>query len=97
MIIYIAGPISSDTCYKAKFDAAARSIEADGDIPLNPAWQPQGLGYKQYIDNAFAMLRQADAAVFLPGWESSPGARLEHLYCETVGIAILSDDKEVSF
>lgn len=97
MIIYIAGPISSDTCYKAKFGAAARSIEAHGDIPLNPAWQPLGLEYKQYIDNALAMLRQADAAVFLPGWEHSPGACLEHLYCETVGIAILSDDKEVSF
>lgn len=89
MIIYIAGPISSDTCYKAKFDAAAKAVEDGGGIPLNPAWQPQGLGYKQYIDNALCMLRQADAAIFLPGWEESPGACLEHKYCETVGIPII--------
>lgn len=97
MIVYIAGPITGDPDYKSKFDAMEKEIRDVGDIPLNPTWQPLGLEYKQYIDNALCMLRQADAAVFLPGWEESPGACLEHLYCETVGIRILYDDKEISF
>lgn len=33
----------------------------------------------------FAMLESADAAVFLPDWEDSPGAQLEKHWCEYVG------------
>lgn len=85
-IVYIAGPISSDHDYKAKFDAVAKEIEEMGYAPYNPTWQPLGLEYKQYIDMSLDMLRRSDAAVFLEGHVNSDGALLEDDYCLTVNI-----------
>lgn len=80
-IVYIAGPITSDPDYKAKFDAVAKEIEEMGYTPYNPTWQPLGLHYKQYIDMGLDMLKRADAVVFLEGWQHSRGATLELNYC----------------
>ena len=85
-IVYIAGPISSDSDYKAKFDAVAKEVEDMGYVAYNPTWQPQGLEYKQYIDMGLQMLMKCDAAVFLEGHVNSDGALLEDDYCLTVNI-----------
>lgn len=43
MKIYIAGKITGDPDYRAKFADAQRQIEAQGHIVLNPATLPEGM------------------------------------------------------
>lgn len=37
------------------------------------------------ISTCLAMIDSADLVAFLPGWESSAGARIEHEYCRYTG------------
>lgn len=89
MTIYLAGKISGDPNYKEKFKRAARQIEKLFGPVLNPAQRPEGLSAEAYMQLSFSDLGQADAAVFLPDWKDSAGARLEHDYCAYVGKPIL--------
>ena len=41
--IYIAGKITGDPDYKAKFNAAAEAYKKKGYTVLNPSWMPQGM------------------------------------------------------
>lgn len=84
MKIYIAGKITGDPDYRAKFADAQRQIEAQGHIVLNPATLPEGMEPKDYMRICFAMIDVADAVVFLPDAAESAGARLEMAYCEYI-------------
>ena len=84
MKIYIAGKITGDPDYRAKFADAQRQIEAQGHIALNPATLPEGMEPKDYMRICFAMIDVADAVVFLPDAAESAGARLEMAYCEYI-------------
>lgn len=84
MKIYIAGKITGDPDYRAKFADAQRQIEAQGHIVLNPATLPDGMEPKDYMRICFAMIDVADAVVFLPDAAESAGARLEMAYCEYI-------------
>lgn len=90
MKIYIAGKITGDPCYKTKFDRVAQRLEMAGHIAINPATLPQGMSPADYMRICFAMLDGADAAMFLPDWEDSAGAKLERAWCEYTGKAIFS-------
>jgi len=79
--VYIAGKITGDKEYKAKFQEAATSLAAVGHVVLNPATLPLGLEETDYMRICLAMLDAADMAVFLPDWEESEGAMLEWSYC----------------
>lgn len=81
MKIYIAGKISGDNDYKAKFQAAAEKLEQAGHVVLNPATLPEGLKQVDYMRICFAMLEAADIAVFLPDYKESTGATLEWGWC----------------
>lgn len=85
MKIYIAGKITGDPYYKAKFARAAADIADAGHTPINPALQPEGMSNADYMRISFAQLDSADAVAFLPDWEDSTGARLEHLWVEYTG------------
>ena len=85
MKIYIAGKITGDPYYKAKFARAAADIAAAGHTPINPAMQPEGMSNADYMRVIFAQLDSADAVAFLPDWEFSKGARIEHLLVEYTG------------
>lgn len=85
MKIYIAGKITGDRGYKAKFREAARKLEALGHVVLNPATLPAGLTDRDYINIGLAMLEAADMAVFLPDYRDSAGAMLEWAYCRRTG------------
>ena len=78
--VYLAGKITGDPGYKEKFKKAEDYFLArDGFVPLNPAVLPaEGFEYAAYVRMSMAMLRECDAACFLPGWEDSPGARDEY-------------------
>ena len=80
--IYIAGKITGDPNYKAKFEAAAEEYQKKkGCIVLNPTWLPGGMLSADYMRICFAMIDTADVVAFLPGYETSPGAQLELQYC----------------
>ena len=85
MKIYIAGKITGDPYYKAKFARAAADIADAGHTPINPAMQPDGMSNADYMRISFAQLDSADAVAFLPDWEFSKGARIEHLLVEYTG------------
>lgn len=84
MKIYIAGKITGDKDYAAKFAAAQEELEAQGHITLNPAELPEGMSSADYMRICFAMIDCADLVLFLPRWRESKGAVLERLYCEYI-------------
>lgn len=88
-VIYIAGPIAGVENYREIFEAAEKDLEALGHIPLSPAKLPEGMTKAQYMRINFAQIDAADYVYFMPGWENSPGARLERAYCEYTGKAVL--------
>lgn len=84
--IYIAGKITGDPEYKGKFEAAKNLISSliAEAIVLNPAENPPGMSKSDYMRLSFAMIDCADFVYFLPDWEESGGARLEHAYCDYI-------------
>lgn len=79
--IYLAGKITGDPNYKAKFEAAAEEYQKKGYIVLNPTWLPGGMQPADYMRICFAMIDTADVVAFLPGYETGSGAELEMQYC----------------
>jgi len=80
--IYIAGKITGDINYKAKFDVVAKALEDTGHIPLNPAILPVGMENSDYMRICYAMIDISDAVYFLPDALFSRGASLEWDYCD---------------
>lgn len=85
MKIYLAGKITGDKRYKAKFREAAKNLEAQGHVVLNPATLPDGLTDADYMRICMAMLEAADLAVFLPDYQESKGAMVEWGWCQRTG------------
>lgn len=85
MKIYIAGKITGDRKYRAKFREAAKTLEALGHVVLNPAILPAGLAEQDYMQITLAMLNAADMAVFLPDYQESAGATVEWAWCKRTG------------
>lgn len=82
---YIAGKITGDPNYKEKFAKAAEIIAAEGNLPINPANNHEGLTPKAYMRISFDLIDDSDRVRFLPDYEDSPGAMLELRYCEYTG------------
>ena len=77
MIVYLAGRISGDGGYRAKFADAEMALRELGHVVLNPAMLPNGLEYEAYMAIGNQMLLAADAICLLPDWQDSAGARRE--------------------
>lgn len=71
MKIYIAGKITGDKAYRAKFAAAEKTLRAQGFTVINPAVLPEGMRPADYMRICFAMVDIADEVVFLPDWQES--------------------------
>lgn len=82
MKVYIAGKITGDPDYRAKFKRAEDALREEGHTVINPAVLPAGLYPADYGRICFAMLDSADAVAFLDDYMDSPGATLEHEYSE---------------
>lgn len=77
MKVYLAGKITGDPGYRAKFREAREKVEWMGHIALDPSVLPEGMETEDYMRICTAMLDSADAIGLLPDWADSPGARCE--------------------
>lgn len=94
--IYIAGKITGDPDYKAKFNAAAEAYKKAGYIVLNPSWMPENMQNADYMRLCFAMIDTADVVAFLPGYRLSAGAQLELQYCFYIDKDVKLPDDELA-
>jgi hypothetical protein len=86
--IYIAGPMTGLPDYNyPKFLSVEADLKKMGyKHILNPARIANGETgkcYSYYIRESLNLIKNADAVVFLNGWEKSKGANLEH-HCSTL-------------
>lgn len=84
MVVYLAGKITGDDNYKAKFEKAAQALEELGATVLSPAMLPAGLTNEQYMRIDLAMIDSAERVYFLQDFATSAGATAEFDYCTYV-------------
>lgn len=101
MKVYIAGKITGDPDYRAKFKRAEDRLKEEGYTVINPAVLPAGLDPADYGRICFAMLDSADAVAFLGDFGESQGAKLEFEYCKYAKKKIIhlheEDERAVTF
>lgn len=100
--IYIAGPMRGFPKFNFPlFNAAAKlwrqrgwkvvspaeiDVEVDGLDPDNPV---SAKPFKFYMRRDVKLLLEVDAVAFLPGWESSEGARVEYTVARALDLICL--------
>ena len=91
MRLYLSGRISGNDNYKEEFATARAQLEnADYDV-----CDPTTFGFPEDIPWAEAMkydIREmflCEGVALLPGWENSPGARVEEKLARDLGMAVM--------
>ena len=103
--IYVAGPMRGYPNFNfPAFDAAAAKLRDEGWEVVSPAEHDRSEGFdesKGEVDSAFLVkaftwdveqILAADAVYFLPGWQASEGATLEHAVAQSTGKKIIYDE-----
>ena len=90
-IVYIAGPMTGMPLFNyPAFFGIAELIKKEYAVEvLNPARQPNGLAYDEYMRRAFDDLDRATVIVLLDGWRQSKGATKEVIRAHQRRIRIL--------
>ena len=92
MKVYLAGKLTGDPGYRAKFRAARERVEWMGHIALDPSVLPEGMETADYMRICTAMLDSADAIGLLRDWADSPGAKCEMALAQYLGKRIIHVD-----
>ncbi len=101
MNVYLSGRITGLPFEEAEssFLFAEAVIERAGHVALNPMTlvdQTEGRTYNEYLADALSvMLTQADAVYFLPNWNQSKGAKIEHAIARALGMPMYHGLDEV--
>ncbi len=90
MKIYLAGKITGDPEYRAKFLRYEEQLQGEGHIVLNPATAPEGLRPVDYMRLCFAMMEAADVVLFMQDYQDSRGAMMSIADC----VAFIPDWEE---
>lgn len=92
---YISGKISGLAMneVQAKFDAAEEAVVEIGYIPINPT--KNGVYSDKWGDHMLAdikNLHKCQAVYFLPDWQDSNGATVEHIFAKNCGKKMFYQD-----
>ena len=91
--IYISGPMTGiANANREEFFKANARLAAYGYTVLNPAVNPEGLSYDEYMAIDMAMLQVCDAIYMLTGYQKSPGARAELALAESLKFNVFYQD-----
>lgn len=91
-MIYLSGKITGTTDYMERFALKERMYQLHGAKVVNPAKvnaQMPEMSWKEYMIMALTMLSLCDTIFMMRGWETSPGAKIEHEYAAKHGYKIL--------
>lgn len=91
--VYIAGKITGDAEYKAKFTAGVLHLLWLGWEPgkiVNPVREvPEGWPWWRCMVRCLRLLAGCEWAAMLPDWRESRGAKIEHAWARLTGKWIL--------
>lgn len=93
--VYISGPMTGYTEYNfPAFFAASDVVRSLGYEPINPAEGVTNTSeqWEWYMRRALKLMLDADEIWMLPGWEDSPGARLELAVAESLSMPARFDN-----
>jgi len=88
--VYIAGPMTGLPEFNfPAFFRVAEIVRQQGHEAINPAEAaPPDMPWAWYMRRALRLLLDADEVWMLPGWEHSPGARMEFHVASGLGMPI---------
>ena len=88
-VLYVAGPMTNQPFFgRPVFETATDQLRRAGYHVLNPARQPLGLSYREYMRRGENDLIYSDGVALLPGWEDSPGATHEKNLAQSWGLDV---------
>ncbi|MBT2909467.1 DUF4406 domain-containing protein [Vibrio anguillarum] len=92
LTIYISGPMTGHRHFNhPEFFRIEEIIQDAGHIPLNPARNPKGLSYEQYMKISFSDLFVSNAVIRLGGWMESKGALAEVFAANSLGLMLIDE------
>jgi Asp-tRNA(Asn)/Glu-tRNA(Gln) amidotransferase A subunit family amidase len=94
MKVMISQPMKELTEEQIRNDraAAVAALEAAGDTVVDtifPDFKPVANMPLKYFAKAIDAMADVDAVLFLPGWESARGCKLEHAIAEAYGVRVI--------
>lgn len=97
---YLSGPISKISKGDARrlFDEGKKHANRLGYLPVSPMdyyslFKVAQLSYDDIMDFDLLLLQKCDVVIFLPGWESSTGAKMEMSMALQRGMEIILPSK----
>ncbi|UZT28738.1 DUF4406 domain protein [Nocardia phage NS-I] len=103
MRVYLAGPMTvvgpPTYNYPAFFQAEAELLQSDPSLEItNPAREHDDADgnpifdkpHTEYMRTAVLNITECDAVILLPGWERSPGVRVEITVAQALGLPVTS-------